>query len=81
MIKNVLQPAKQQQQQQQKQQQQQQQQITADAAEKNHFYYSPIKGKKDSPLSNPRKEEYQNYYCQKSKRKCRKRPKYIRTST
>ena len=43
VIKNVLQQAK---------QQQQQQQITVDAARKNHFYYSPIKVKKDSTLSN-----------------------------
>ena len=57
MIKKVLQQAKQKKQQ-QKQQQQQQQQITADAVWKNHSLLPPIKGKKESTLSNTWKEEY-----------------------
>ena len=50
MIKNILQQAKQKPQQ---QQQHRQQQITADAAGKNHFLYTPVKMKKGSTLSNP----------------------------
>ena len=57
MIKKVLQQAKQKKQQ-QKQQQQQQQQITADAVWRNHSLLPPIKGKKESILSNTWKEEY-----------------------